>query len=1025
MALGSAMLLLSMIPAASAFAANAPAVTGVTLSSEQGTVAVGNKVSFTATAVQSGTGTPLYQFWYEGVNGNWHATGWSTSNTFSLPPLADGSYEVVAYAKDKGQVVPANSEGTNTNQFVNVGSSATLTAPSLTNVAPGTTLTFTAASKNLTDPVYQLWIQKPDGSWFASGNYQSSPTFQITAGLAGDYHAVLYAKDLNAPQTAAFSEYSKQNFDAYGQASAVKLSAASSSLVADGAATDTITATVVDSNGNTVSNFNGTATLTVPSKDGSVTSSTVNIKNGVGTATLTAPSSVPSSPGAITLSGLTPTAGTVLSGINYGTGITLSYTAAKATSLSLTPVLNAVSSNGNNPDTVNVQLLDQAGQLLPPGNGSAYVTFTISGPGSFADGSSQTTLSEYVTSGQTLPLTVYSIQGEPGAITISASGTGLTTASTTIQSESTTTATKAAITSQTETVPTGGMKVNGVALPAGWQYTVYTVQVEDANGVAVPSAQTFTLSDNTSPEALYYYGYKNNTVGNALSPLSVTTSSTTGQAQFAVFNTTAQSTPATITATDSSLPDSTATATYNFYVGSASTIGFNTAYSSVESGQSVTYTVQLKDAAGNNVATSGQTVDFYLSGNSTTGATINGSTGWTSGNPYTAVSNSQGQASVTVNVPSSSAAGDTYTVNAELPGQSSTLVNQTSTVVVPSDYAQEIGLSTKGTFKAGDTPSASVVTLPTSMSAGQTLVTALGLSSGTSVYGYAENNDAAVANTSDTLQITSSNPKVLAISGAPSGTTSIASGSALPTITAESSGTATLTIQDVSDPAMPKVSATIAVSVGSATQIVGVNPNNTTDTAYTFPSTSGLIGPFTLQVQDGGGNDVPLTNGPVTLTASQVDAILGLPTGTGIATSTTSGDVQYVTIGNDQSSVQVWVDNGSGALDSASTTATPAAALTTLAPTLKAMSVSGDTVTLTFTDPFTQSSANPAAFTATTSGGSTSPTTATVSGNTVTLTFTSAPSGTLTWTVDTATSTTPLTTAYGASLAAGSVTAPS
>lgn len=54
----------------------------------------------------------------------------------------------------------------------------------------------------------------------------------------------------------------------------------------------------------TVADFNGSATLTVPSEDGTISSSTITITNGVGTATLTAPSSVPSSPGAITVSAL-------------------------------------------------------------------------------------------------------------------------------------------------------------------------------------------------------------------------------------------------------------------------------------------------------------------------------------------------------------------------------------------------------------------------------------------------------------------------------------------------------------------------------------------------------------------------------------------------------------------------------------------------------------------------------------------------------------------------------------------------
>ncbi|WP_053959899.1 hypothetical protein [Sulfobacillus thermosulfidooxidans] len=388
-ALGSSMLLLSMLPAASAFAASAPAVVSVSLSSEQGTVAVGNTVSFTATTQQTGSGTPLFQFWYEGPHGNWHGSSWSTSNTFQLPPLEQGSYEVVVYAKDKGQSVPVDSEATNTNQFVNVDSSATLTAPSLTNVAPGTTLNFTASSKNLTNPVYQLWIQKPDGTWFSSGPYQSSPDFSVTADVAGDYKAVLFAKDLNAPQDAQFSEFSKATFDAFGQAAAVKLSAASSSLVADGQATDTITATVVDANGNPVANFNGTVTI-ASSGSGvkfapatgqasdftfSGTSGTLTLSQGKGSFVVDA-GTVAGLSDTFTASDLTPTAGSPVSGVATGTA-TVKTIPQVATKIIVTPSTQRVAVNQSSADPVQAEVVDQLGN--PMLSGTYPLTFTVVG----------------------------------------------------------------------------------------------------------------------------------------------------------------------------------------------------------------------------------------------------------------------------------------------------------------------------------------------------------------------------------------------------------------------------------------------------------------------------------------------------------------------------------------------------------------------------------------------------------------------------------------------------------------------
>lgn len=845
------MLLMSMIPAASAFAATAPAVVSVTLSSEQGTVAVGNTVSFTATAVQSGTGTPLYQFWYEGVNGNWHSTSWSTSNSFSLPPLKQGSYEVVVYAKDKGQAIPANSEGTNSNQFVNVDSSATLTAPTLTNVAPGTTLTFTASSKNLTDPVYQLWIQSPDGNWFASGDYQSSPTFQVTAALAGDYHAVLYAKDLNAPQTAAFSEYSKATFDAFGQAAAVKLSATSSSLVADGAASDTITAMVVDNNGNTVGNFNGTVTLTAPSgmtfANGSDTT-TLTITNGTAAVTVTASTSLIGSE-SITTSGLVANSGeSTASVVSYGS-VTVTTVSPVATELLVSAATSTVPNNTSTSDTVTITLGDQAGNPLPTGVTSTFyaVTADVVGAGTLSGGASSTT--EFVGDGAPASFTVYSEPDVAGSIGIMASAQNLATGTTTIEAVGVGQAAQLGVSSTTGTLSAATTYTvsssSSFTLASGTTETTYTVTLEDAAGQAVtaPSAETFYLTDNATTGMAYVVnGTSATLIPQTGDTVAVTVATNDTTATFTVVNTTTQASPATLTltaesgdvanvATNAPL-STTASTSYMFVTGPAYQLAV-TGTESIAEGKSATYTAQVEDSVGNAVADANAVVTFTITGS---GTFANGAT------TLTELTNASGAASVTVDAATSAG---TYTVSATIsPSLTEPTSAVTATVTSPAATVAELGLSVVG---------------PTANSYSGTTLTLPGLSSATATITEENAIQAGVSEATDNLNVSTSNGDVVLATNSgviQSGTTLSISGAETVSfeVVGGTAGTATVTVTDTSDPSVAPVSFTVDVQPLASSTMSAANEsgagNVSGDTAAVTVNGKAVTADYAASVTD-------------------------------------------------------------------------------------------------------------------------------------------------------------------------------
>ncbi len=751
-----------------------------------------------------------------------------------------------------------------------------------------------------------------------------------------------------------------------------------------------------------MADYNGSAKVIIPTAGGTWTGGTangsndwvwVNFTNGVGTATLNAPSSNPSASETISSTDLYSGAnggGTLQSSINYGTA-SLSYASASATALSVTPAFNDVSANANTEDTVTVGLNDQAGQ--PMTTGTAYVTLTISGPGSFTQGGTPvTTETEYI-SGAGTSVPVYAIQGQTGTITVSASGTGLTTGSAAIQSVVTTAPASFTVTSQQDTTS------------AGVPYTLYTVQLVDANGNAVvpTNADALTLSDNTATVGgtLQYYAVSNGApTGGALTASNgtysgISISNSTGQAQFAVENTAAGSGAATITVADA-LTGTSKTAAYAFQTGSPAYALFSgqtvashaTGNGQAEAGATVNYTVQLSDSNGNALNTAGQTVDFFFSSNGAS-ATIDGSSAWSSSNAFIATTNSNGQATVSVAIPAG--ASSSYTLDSEVAGQANAATTAV-TVEPAATYTTQLGLNTA----VGGTGTA--VTPATAVTGGTNVIPA-------STFVVPENAVGAYTTTTDNLQFSISNSNVLSL-GSTTGWTAVngstteftgTTATALPTVTAEKAGTATITVTDLSNPNMPTLTYTVTVSAGSANALSVVNPDGTMNSAYTFTA-NGLSGPFTVEVTDLGGNVVPAT-APITLTAQEVASLLGLNIGTasgdiaGIRTSSGGADVSSVTIAQNQASVQVWVD---GATQNASTTETgDPYALNNYVPALStAASNTATTVTLTFNNPVEATAtgstlASMFSVTDTTQTKTWTPSSVTISGDTVTLTLAS------------------------------------
>ena len=669
----------------------------------------------------------------------------------------------------------------------------------------------------------------------------------------------------------------------------------------DGSDKDTFATTVVDANGNTVADYNGNVTLTTTgnataivdptNSANSASTETVAAKNGVATFTLESTGNAANV--SDTLTGTADNNGAALAAGT--TTVTTEAAKAQSVKLSATPSTLDVNQSGYS-TTVNVSVLDQSGNVYS--GTSEPVTLTLTGPGSFAAGSSVKTTTIYVDG--TGSVYVYGTQNGTGTITVSGTSTGLTAGNTSINAITVGAPAKLAITSQAEKTSNGT------------PFTLYTVQLEDANGNAITggtAANDFVeLSDNTGTVGgtLNYYQYDSSN-GQPGAALPMTTQLVNGQLQFAVENTSAGSSAATITVKDiSQNPNFSVTAPYDFQIGSASsvTISPNTA-GNVAAGQKVTFTAQLTDANGNDLKTAGQSVNFYFASNSANATLPNGLSGTGSGNGYTAVTNANGVATVTVTVPSGASVGDSFAVDAQV-GSNAAVQGPTETVEALSALATGMQFSNDTFTGSGNNIPGSYTGWPTNNDA----------AAGTSYSPYVTltNGVGESAGVGDQIQITTSDPSVLSLASNASGWTAVSGSNgasytatvgangtvALPTITAGMAGAATITVTDLSNPGVSPITETLNVSGTSTATGVTIlyngQPVSASNPVTLSPNTATEL---TVEQTGAGGNPVIVTG------VNPLNVDLTAPSGDSYRLSSGGAGVNSVQIpaGSDQTSV--------------------------------------------------------------------------------------------------------------------------
>ncbi len=456
----------------------------------------------------------------------------------------------------------------------------------------------------------------------------------------------------------------------YGEASGVTLTPASSTVVADGESTDAVTLNVVDSAGNTVADFNGTVDVNAVSgvsysQNGTaltVSNNEVPVTVTNGTATLDVGAvSVPGLSIAMTASALASTNGqSVVSSPTYATS-TITSAPQVATSLKFVGAPAYLDANAANTYSPEIQVVveDQAG--YPMLTGSDSITVNVAGAGTLVGGTNNQNTLAYNgfaapagTTNTSAEFEVASEQGVTGPITISASATGLTSATGTIQSVI------AGVPSQLSASLSANTFVEGST------GVTLNLQAEDAQGAPVdytsPVSVVVTKSGSTTAASNILVN------GQAASTSTEVTLNSSGALAVTLADANSAADAGTYSVTISSISGAaysfpTQTLTFTETAGSLSKASFtspSTAINVPVTSPSAQYTLQLTDAYGNPIAQSGVTASVYAlqvvngatiaSPNGDYGqATVNGTVADSTGSaPVTVTTNAQGQATVTL-----------------------------------------------------------------------------------------------------------------------------------------------------------------------------------------------------------------------------------------------------------------------------------------------------------------------------------------------------------------------------------------
>ena len=433
-----------------------------------------------------------YTFWEKSVGGAWHLL---RRRNYAPRTQVRGTAVGTFWLEARAAVHQKHGWRTlavSAPQSLYVGAYDNLAA--LSSIAEGSAATIRASSGVIVHPLYQFSYQSPGGQW-TTGSFGTVSTFSPPTATPGVYHARVGVKTPGG-RILTSREIS---WDVFGPAASLKLTLSTAKnnepWVADGQEQGQVTVSVVDAEGDVVTNYNGSGTITDSSPAGAIqswgaanaklgteaASQPLAFQNGLAQVAIQAGTTIATD--SLT-AGLTPPESGVTGTLNVTT------VAQRATAVEVVPTdAYMIANESGNPATFDVSVTDQAGE--PMLTGSYNLTGTLNGPGQFHDLTQGPDIITYAGGKSPTQVTIYSMAGAWGNVGLDVMGTGLASGSATIPailggqpyqmgvSANKTTLQDGQSTTLTLTQLT---KQGGVSDPASLDNSGYVVAILNANG---------------------------------------------------------------------------------------------------------------------------------------------------------------------------------------------------------------------------------------------------------------------------------------------------------------------------------------------------------------------------------------------------------------------------------------------------------------------------------------------------------------------------------------------------------------
>jgi hypothetical protein len=154
------------------------------------------------TALSTGCAAPRFEFWVQYPNKTWvmgQPFGIGTSFNWDTTGRDAGTYTIHVWANNAGDPT-ATFEVLASSTVTLTGCSAASVTPSFGSSSAGSSITFNVSSFGCPNPVYEFWLQGPDGKWHSKQAFSPTASWLwTTTGYAkGAYNIHVWANNQGA-----------------------------------------------------------------------------------------------------------------------------------------------------------------------------------------------------------------------------------------------------------------------------------------------------------------------------------------------------------------------------------------------------------------------------------------------------------------------------------------------------------------------------------------------------------------------------------------------------------------------------------------------------------------------------------------------------------------------------------------------------------------------------------------------------------------------------------------------------------